>query len=352
MLSILILYGITMYFKSLNIKESIKEWTKIFEYFVIFILYGGVNFKEKDFKSLVFLTVLGAFVSSLYALYPYFFKGWPWMARAVGPVNHPNIFSYFIEYYVFFLILFIAYEKNFKLKILGGIVLSLISFSFVLTQSRGAWIGVFLSSAVLFFAYFKIYKNKKVMFLFVLALIFIGIFPPKSLKYRIKDTFDSVKLVNGKIVFKFDALSGRNVGWKILYKEAFLKNVVFGIGAGGVRANFPYYKKLMKKDGWENYMEAHNTFLQWLVEGGIVGFMLWIYMFYLIIKKLIKLKRKTFGKYEKITVISVLFAFLAFSINGLTGYMFFDREVCHMFWGFLAILLTLIHNKNYEYSNN
>ena len=143
---------------------------------------------------------------------------------------------------------------------------------------------------------------------------------PSSTVYRVIDALYMPNSVNYRIFYIKDSL-------KISFSS--IKNLLFGIGGEGFRNEYKYFKSTDY-----NSTEVHNIYLQILLESGIIGLIIFIFI---IIYTLRKYKLSS----EKIALISVL-------VHGV-----FDLDFSYMIvLAIFGILLGLMQSKENDFKTN
>lgn len=172
------------------------------------------------------------------------------MYRLIGTINDPNIFVLYSTL-IFGISIHMIFKKEYKYWI--TFFLSIITI--LLTYSRGGILGILIFT-IMYLKKFKVLNFKTVLFILVGFLIFW---------ISSEAIFEYSKLGIQDIIEKrFSDLSGsgRLRIWANGLK-LFEDNPFFGIGL----YNFKYYNLLYFKDA--HYM--HNTYLEVLVENGLIG---------------------------------------------------------------------------------
>ena len=181
--------------------------------------------------------------------------------RLVGTFTDPNIFAFgnliFFYYYLTHL-----REKESKL----GILLS--TTTLLLTFSRGAVLAIFFGILIIFISAKPRDKIKMSLFCFISIYILIHI--TRSLL-----SIDIVQIVVNRFgkIFE-DNATGRLDLWMNSI-EFFVDSPFWGIGIYNYR---PYSREIFNVD---NYM--HNTFLEVLIESGIIGFLMYSLIFLILL---------------------------------------------------------------------
>jgi O-antigen ligase len=179
---------------------------------------------------------------------------------------------------VILLFILISYGLVYKKNKIFNYSLILISFLLLLGTGKLAHNLFFLMTLIFF--YFLLKKDLFKSFFSILLLSFIGIF----FIFIVINVFPNSISVVTRTLAKIDSgdvTSGRLFLWEIAI-QIFLKNPIFGIGYGGFMMNS------YSLTGIAIYAGVHNDYLQWLAEGGIIGFLINLFLtlipFYFVIK--------------------------------------------------------------------
>ncbi|MGX2960664.1 O-antigen ligase family protein [Peribacillus sp. JNUCC 23] len=203
--------------------------------------------------------------------------------RLIGLLDDPNIF---IFYNTLFFSFYLTYLKGLKHSI--GFILCVITS--LLTFSRGGIVALLL--VVLLYVILADF-SKKLKMMTVSLLCLVVIFTAGSF---IQVDFNQI--IHSRITdFSTDGGSGRFELW-VQAINYFMSHPLLGIGA----FNFSDYYEFEHNEK----LFVHNTFLEVLVESGIIGFLLY---FSFLIMLLITFIRTKLHK-EKPYIVLTLFAFL------------------------------------------
>ena len=235
-------------------------------------------------------------------------------------------------------------KKNKMIKIYLAIMSILVLFIVIVNRSKMVYIS--LLPTVLYI----MYKKRKRYVLAAILMCFAGYFAlPVSISNRIQYI----------VKYKNDPSSNlRVIFWKT-GAEAFKQKPLYGWRAEERKKfNLDYYKKTGVSDyvykyfltgnklRTQHYVASHNSYLQYLLDFGILGF---VFFILIIINLLIKLFKINFYKYDrnaKITAfeIGTKVSFIAWRIQGMTDDNLNDKH--------LVITLTvLIFFIDYLYRN-
>jgi len=239
-------------------------------------------------------------------------------------LHNPNLLGMYLALVIPFILVPIFYEKKIKYKIYFSVSLAIMLAALALTYSRGAMIAV----AVSILAFVAFYSLK--YFLIVLLISPLSIFVvPDNIITRIK----SLSLKDSTIFYRVKI-------WKNA-KNMIFKKPIIGIGYG--KENFA--KEYL------NYMvdtkpvsHTHNTFIQILVENGIVGFITFVALIVAAIRYLIITIYNIDDKYKKIFSIATLSMIIGFIFLSIGEDVLYYYKNIMMFFILLIVGSTNINN--------
>lgn len=212
--------------------------------------------------------------------------------RLTGTVHDPNIFVFFITPYFFY----VATHLNNKKNIIGFIVASL---CIVLTFSRGGYLGVFAGCLLLL----VLSKKRLKQFRFGIITLF-SLFILYSFKTYLP--IDPFELISSRFLdIRTDGGSGRSILWSNAF-NTFLDNPLLGIG---INATLDYSADFYTRRGY-----VHNTFLEVLSEMGLIGFMVYMLLWFSLLRYSLKMFKSNNNLFIICTFISMFFQMLFLSI--------------------------------------
>jgi len=214
-------------------------------------------------------------------------------------------------------------RRNTLPRLLG---LFMILFAIFLSGSRGGVIS--LLAAILFLVYKRMTNGKKksiliIVFLFLLSISIINYTNPATLAR-----------MNPKNIIASGG-SGRYFIWEVGWR-AFCDRPLIGFGL----TNFPLAYEMFRYDFPQSiyyfnrpYLESHNTYLEVLVEAGIVGFVL------LVLSLMIHWKALKDKTYKNEDTIEIQAAFIGIAISAF----FLSMLRSKAFWLLLFFILININ---------
>lgn len=333
----LIIQVINFFNKELKVLDLANIVCKFINIFLLYILIMGVNVEEKYInnfmKAIVFMGVIACiqniilyyndilghlgFVETTKGLYP---------CKSFFPQKNP--FAFFLYISIISTIFLLQKDSKILYKIFLCGALMLFLFNLVLTFSRTGTAITILFIGLYFLATNKISKKTKFVVILlgvatvIIALCLLDQYNPELLKKLLR--LESIKNFTGRT--KFWELS------KEMLSESPI-NIIFGVGRFKAAT-------LIEKYGVTQF---HNTYVEFLVSGGVVE-LIYCMSFYII--GLIKIiKSKIDRKYKSIYVPMIL-TFLAYMLFESLGRFSigWSDTMCMIF--FITIPLLHVNSSN------
>ena len=198
------------------------------------------------------------------------------------------IFLFINKYYTTFILFIIALMTLFFMSLIGG---------------RGSFLVCLIIFPLMYLSFLS-KKNKIISLVVFFICLFIAFFWFSD---------KSITLWRVGILFTSDDPSSRKTLFLEAIKLFFLtpKTFLFGAGVGGFQEYYGYASL-----GQMTY--PHNFILELLCESGIIGFLLFIGMFYFPYKILVK-KNKDTVAYNKYSILNLYIFLFIFIINNFSG---------------------------------
>jgi putative inorganic carbon (HCO3(-)) transporter len=306
-------------------------------YLILFLIIAVENI-HIFLKHIIYALLLSGIVVSLFGLKQYFFPkflnpGFLALGKMqiYSTLGNPNYVASFLIACITVNLYLISSSKGFCKKTTFFLTLCIQSLCLFLTCSKTGYFAFLLALFIFMYLYFAKYisKNtKKYMgiafcILFLIASLFI-------IKLNILHKILNLHTVKGRIFIWLTSL------W--MYKD----NPFLGIGLGNYGVHHIFYQeKLFSTGHFSQFSEnasftshAHNEFLHILVELGPLGFLLYVYLIFLIIKRgWIQLKLYP----ERLGFFAGFIGLLSFSIfNNQLHY----APLATNFWLFAGVLVN------------
>lgn len=243
----------------LRINQSFFFLLKYTEYFLVFFMVINNIKNIRQAKMFVFFLLLTCFFIGIYS--------WAHMGgiaeRVSAPFEgkeggEPNTLSGYLLLMMALILGFILHPSSKKMRILFSGLFVFTFIPFVMTLSRGGWLGFF----PMFFTFIILCKKHRAQLIVVLIVVgsLLPFVSPDRVKARVMETFaaDKTYTVMGKHISLAESAAARVDSWKVGYNR-WMRNPVLGNGipAGVV---------------------IDNQYTRVLAETGILGFLafLWI----------------------------------------------------------------------------
>jgi len=223
-----------------------------------------------------------------------------------------NELAAFFAMYFFVLLGMFFYEKKFTKKMFFGAAAGVCVWSILFLYSRGAYFA-FLSG--LFYIFFR--KKKILLVPLVLFVMLWNAVLPENVVTRINQTTDD----EGRL----DSSSETRIELWETSMGMFSKEPVFGIG-------FSVFRDLglIKAD-------PHNMFVKTLVEQGIVGFILFIYLLFIAMKTGLRLFQEADDRFYRGLGLGFTACVVAAVFANFFGNRWTYIQVGSFFWLFLGM---------------
>lgn len=309
---------------------------KYWHLLVIPVIYTSLNLKYINYIFFSFLC--GIFISSMLS-YLIFFEVLIYkniLASDPSPfMDHTN-FSIYLAFSAFIVIYKIFCSYNKQMKILYSILFIFIVISLFINIGRTGQIA-FLICLVVFGL--LISKDKiKIVFLMILfsSILIVGAYNMSpSFEKRMNTTINDIRTMFNEKSFN-GAISAR-VGLWITGTKAFIQEPIIGTGVGNEAKHAQEdIKKYKLHDFYhtrtEKYVDFHNAFIQYAVQIGSVGLMLFLIILYTLLKQKIKIQ-----VYRNLNVIFV-FLFVLLSFVGSSLHIMASMVLFALFGGIFSAI--------------
>ena len=287
--------------------------------YILFFIFAHPALDYKKLANYYFKFIFTVFtIFSIFGIIEYFQNNWSWMVYTepgVGKVYFALNYAHNATGSVYaivciFLLVFFLKEKEKKLKLLYIILLLINLAALFLTKSRANYLGFIISSIIIIWLYYKSLKK---------FLIAIGIFIAGSIPViyftgvynrfiQIFETGDSTSVIRFFIwekawyLFSQSPLFGIGFG---RFNDIF--NIDRGLFDVGRLRGFPGFITFYMKDNfYYDTAHAHNSYLQFLTETGIIGLGLITLFWFLCLGKLLKYYNNAENDFNKKVLLSAI----------------------------------------------
>tara|TARA_X000000950_G_scaffold287811_1_gene401786 strand:+ start:3516 stop:5303 length:1788 start_codon:yes stop_codon:yes gene_type:complete len=321
----LLIFGIYSLIKSTNFSESLILISQFS--ILIFSFYNIVNAYKQIKNPILFVSrvfIAAIFIESIYVFVDYFSPG-----SFTGISMNKNISAYSILIKLPFVFLCkikkISNRKFIKITEIASII------AIFFLQSRSAILVMIFIYSIIFFI--KKFRKLYISSYIIILLIFLV-------------TLSFPNLIRDQKQFNFnDALNDTSLNYRLNYYDTasslFFEKPLLGHGLGSWKYKSLRDYNLIEQDSIHIPYYVHNDFLQVLVENGIIGFSLFIFLFYYYILKSIRL----FKSDE--TFIFTGFTILIYLFDSLFNFPFYRIQVLIP----MILVLSLYHYNSKSFTN-
>jgi O-antigen ligase len=250
---------------------------------------------------------------------------YPWMSYFYGTYltisRHPSYISMYV-----LLSVFICFESwlDYSYKLLQRIFWLFVGFFLLISQyflSSRAGILICLILIPSYFIYkFRKHRNRKFVWIGIIVIAILLL---------------PVIVKNKRVDYLYGRVFNKQVGyerkkdprfqiWESTLKVAH-KNLLFGVGIGDARTELTHeYERIGEKEMAKEKLNAHNQFLEVLLENGIIGLVIFcsifICMFYIAISD----KNLLYGLFILMVFMFFLFETVLYRLAGVTFFSLFS----------------------------
>ncbi|MCP4254390.1 MAG: hypothetical protein GY775_13485 [Candidatus Scalindua sp.] len=307
---------------------------KYFEYFMVFFM--AVNFinTRKQARIFLILLLITCAIVSLYAM-----SQIPLGGRVSTPFEGKEGEPGTLGGYLILLmsvsigILLTSESKRVKILLTGLILISFVSLT--ATQSRATWMGL----PFMYLCFIAMSKKRLILLGTLAVIIAIGPFVmPKEYKERYGGTFKREEgykaTVGGKALALDSSATERVQSWQGVIND-FKNHPIFGYGING-------------------YWFIDGQYFRTLVELGLVGMSIFLFLLYQIGKFLLAAHRIASDNFSKGLTMGLFAGFIALLVHCIGSNTFIVVRIMEPFWFLMGIAVVLynIDNKELESLRN
>jgi O-antigen ligase/tetratricopeptide (TPR) repeat protein len=320
--------------------ERMDGYVSLVHTYLYMLVLGSVLFTVQDWKRLLHTSLIVSFLVALYGLAQYsgVVEGSGRIDSRLGNAAYMAVYMLFHIFIAFWLF---VESKNKTHKIIYAILALLFTFVLIETGTRGTAlglaVGVFVMSGYvgLFGTKFKEFRKYAIGAFALLVLVVAGFVAGRD-SAIVQSNPNLARIANISI----NDLNVRATIWGMAW-EGVKERPLLGWGQGNFNYVFneQYNPALYAQEQW--FDRSHNIIFDWLIAGGILGFLAYFSIFaaclyYLFISPLMNPNDERFTVLERGVLLGILAGYLTHN------FVVFDNIVSYIFF---AILLGLIHSR-------
>ena len=287
-----------------------------------FVLINRSEDKKFWLKVLFFSTILPVFFANLDLIYravDYQNAG----MRIQGSFSHPNILAFYLVFVV--ILVFYALQRDlFSLRRVGKTIFQIYMLDLLIllmaTKTRNAWIACW----GLFFLY-GLLKERRYLFYSLIVPLLALFFSP--FRERVFEVFGSMDIE--------DVESLNSFTWRLRLWKASLLSIKETILFGNGLASFEFMVERFPE--WDVRAGAHNTYLEVLLETGLLGIVAYVGIYLKLLKTFYRKMR------DKVTNLSTEYFLLLCYAGSYMVVCFGDNMLYYLsfnwyFWFFMGVM--------------
>ncbi|SCM83615.1 conserved membrane hypothetical protein [uncultured Sporomusa sp.] len=310
---------------SSNILISIREYLRMITCVLPFLFFAILSVCNHsvpcDLKQRsIHCYMGGCLISALYAIYQYLTTKQLYVTSFYA---HHAMFGSFMEVVLPLLAVFFIAQPNYKKKILYFFLGLVCLAALILTQARGPWLGAGIALFVVLIAMRnKLYVNKKSITASIVLIAIVLVMASPLYLNRVKTITD---------------LNWASNYHRVLIWESTIHMIqdypLTGVGLGQFRKiyNAQYISPLSQEPF---HLHAHNSYLMYAAENGLINLLAFIYLLFSIGKSLFEKQ-----KLRDPIGIAVLAVFVALLTNSMVDSFFWATHLAKILWLFIGIAL-------------
>jgi len=289
--------------------ELLRKWNRLLSYYILYVIIFNISNNRKAIKWLItsiFFAMIGPIIIGTLEVIDKI----PLIEMDVIPEKgyvqgfmSKNAFGFFTAFMVLFSIAFYLMIQQPRLKKILLIAITCLVILLLLSITRAAWLGLSIGIIILFIF---TRKSGAYLFLVILLSLILYIFYPLMREA-------SLQVLPAKGDETTTWTVRKNLIWPAAW-HAFLKSPIYGHGLGN---DMEAIEPVKVVQGYFTY-SPHNDYLNVLVETGLIGFSLYIWLIYTFLKPIILTVKKS----DDLLILSLCSASLSITFAYLVGGVF------------------------------
>lgn len=319
--------------------ERMDGYVTLVHVFLLLVVMGSVMLAEKWWKYFFMLSSAIALWVALYGIGQ--MLGWydGWTGRLDSRLGNAAYMAVYMLFHIFIVAWLAVRSKQWMFVTAASLVGIIFAYALLLTATRGTFIGL-VGGVTVTVAYFALFGRKYpevrkfavggIFALVVLTLLFIG---ARDSAF-IQNTPQLARIANIDIVADLET---RGVIWSLAW-EGVKERPLLGWGQGNFNYVFNqnFDPVLYNKEAW--FDRVHNLVLDWLIAGGILGFLAYASIYVALAYYLLWLPYVRDDQRLDVMERAVLLGLIAGYL--LHNMVVFDNIISYIFF---ACVLALIH---------
>lgn len=326
---IVFLWGSATLAYSIAPYNTLQELLRFFGFFTLgFLAYTAVK-KIDDFKKLLLTFFISGILPVIFALYQWalgigFQDDAFSFPRIFGTFSHPNVFSlYLFALIVFAWLFFIIFSHSSHKKLFTLCMLGIFTIVLFLTFARVAWLALFIFTFLL-----ALFRYRLLLFPLIFFPLVLFVFS-QNFQERVLESLAARP--DSSIVWR------QNL-WHDVTTQS-IQDGNFWLGSG--MNTFPIVSENLRGISFGSN-DAHNDFIKFFVEGGVIGLAVYLLylasIFFILIKNYFRVPPQS---YLRLAFGTLILFFFVITIASLSDNVFRHAPVQWLFFAATGGLLAL-----------
>jgi O-antigen ligase/tetratricopeptide (TPR) repeat protein len=321
--------------------ERMDGYVSLVHTFLYMVVVGSVMTTKEQWQKLFNTSLVVAFLVALYGLAQYGGLTGEGTVRIDSQLGNAAYMAVYMLFHIFFAFWLFVESKQQTSKIMYGALAALFTFVLIETGTRGTAIGLVVGILVmsayigLFGTKFREFRKYAIGVLAVMILIVVGFIAGRHSSF-IQNSPNLARMAN----ISSQDLVIRSYIWNEAW-QGVKERPVLGWGQSNFNYVFNKYydPRLYGQEQW--FDRSHDIFFDWLVTGGVLGFLAYFSLFaaclyYLFIRPIRNKDDRSFTVLERAVLLGILAGYLTHNL------VVFDNIVSYIFF---ALILGLIHSR-------
>lgn len=299
----------------------------------LFLVLIGTFRTKREWFSIFAVSIFVSAIIALYGFLEYFgiiTYEQNLHSRIISTLGNPLYVAAYLSFHIFLIFYLLGEIKNIWLKWLLGTILFFEFIILFLTGSRGAFVGMVLGIGLILLYYTFLTAGRKKKIIFVSIILILATLPVFLNIFQNTEFIRSNGTLSRFSDISLKAGESRFIIWDIAF-DAFRERPILGWGSENFIVPFGKYydPRAFNLEPW--YDRTHNMFFEWLVAGGVVGFLAYLFLIGSIFWTIIKgVMSASFTKKQ-------MFIFFAMFVSYLVQLLFvFDTLATYLMFTLFA----------------
>ena len=312
-------------------ESGLKIYLVYIAFALVFPLIVYTAQGKGDYTRLLTLLCSAAFFVALYGVFQNFFlhdtaKSWVDSSmfteiekRVYSTLDNPNVLGEYLILTIPLAAALLLYTKRPLSRFLYGAVNIVMLLCLMYTWSRGAWVGV-----VLALGFFLLQKDRRFLIPCLAVLLLMPSVLPASILHRLTSIGN---MQDTSTAYRVSVWQG---SIRIIRDYGFLGGI--GLGSDAFLKIYPQYAL----NGAEYALHSHNFYLQWIVDMGWGGIVVYFVLIITAFSCILRAKKHSDPK--KIAAIAMSGGLCGYLFHGMAENLWYNYRMVLVFFIYLALI--------------